>query len=43
MQISYQIAGVTVLVRKSDLVTVDWPFEDAMQFMLTAGLYKKTP
>lgn len=40
MQISYQIAGVTVLVRKSDLLYVDWPFEDAMQFMLTAGLYK---
>jgi len=40
MQISYQIAGVTILVRKSDLVYVDWPFEDAMQFMLTAGLYK---
>lgn len=40
MQVSYQIAGVTLLVRKSDLIYVDWPFEDAMQFMLTAGLYK---
>lgn len=42
MQVSYQIAGVTLLVRKADLIYVDWPFEDAMQFMLTAGLYKST-
>ncbi|WP_028671450.1 DUF502 domain-containing protein [Saccharospirillum impatiens] len=42
MQVSYQIAGVTILVRRSDLIYVDWPFEDAMQFMLTAGLYKSS-
>lgn len=38
MQLSYQVAGVTVLVKKSDLTYVDWPFEDAMRFMLTAGI-----
>jgi len=38
MQLSYQIAGVTTLVKKADLIYVDWPFEDAMRFMLTAGI-----
>lgn len=38
MQLSYQVAGVTTLVRKSDLTFVDWPFEEAMRFMLTAGI-----
>jgi uncharacterized membrane protein len=42
IQVSYQIAGLTVLTRKSDLIYVDWSFEDAMQFMLTAGLSKST-
>lgn len=38
MQLSYQVAGVTTLVKKSDLTYVDWPFEEAMRFMLTAGI-----
>jgi uncharacterized membrane protein len=38
MQLSYQVAGVTTLVKKSDLTFVDWPFEEAMRFMLTAGI-----
>jgi uncharacterized membrane protein len=38
MQLSYQVAGVTTLVKKSDLKYVDWPFEEAMRFMLTAGI-----
>ena len=38
MQLSYQIAGVTTLVKKTDLIYVDWPFEEAMRFMLTAGI-----
>jgi uncharacterized membrane protein len=38
MQLSYQVAGVTTLVRQADLTPVDWPFEDAMRFMLTAGI-----
>ena len=43
MQLSYQIAGVTTLVKKSDLIYVDWPFEDAMRFMLTAGISQTEP
>jgi uncharacterized membrane protein len=38
IQMSYQVAGVTSLVKRSDLIYVDWPFEDAMRFMLTAGI-----
>lgn len=38
LQLSYQVAGVTTLVKKSDLIYVDWSFEDAMRFMLTAGI-----
>jgi len=38
LQLSYQVAGVTSLVRRSELIYVDWPFEEAMRFMLTAGI-----
>lgn len=38
IQISYQVAGITTLVRRSELIEVDWSFEDAMRYMLTAGL-----
>ncbi len=37
-QLSYQIAGVTSLVRREDLIEVDWSVEDALRFMLTAGV-----
>ncbi|AJQ93315.1 DUF502 domain-containing protein [Gynuella sunshinyii] len=37
-QLSYQIAGVTILAKKSDLIFVDWSFEEAVRFMLTAGI-----
>ncbi|UJF20428.1 DUF502 domain-containing protein [Shewanella sp. OMA3-2] len=37
-QLSYQMAGVTTLVRREDLIEVDWSFEDAMRFNLTAGI-----
>jgi len=37
-QLSYQIAGVTSLVKREDLIAVDWSFEDAMRFNLTAGI-----
>jgi len=38
IQMSYQVAGITSLVKRSDLIYVDWSFEDAMRFMLTAGI-----
>ncbi|GGX38595.1 DUF502 domain-containing protein [Saccharospirillum salsuginis] len=37
-QVSYQIAGMTVLVRRSDLIEVDWSFDEALKFMVTAGI-----
>ena len=37
-QLSYQIAGITVLVDKKDLINLDWSFEEAMKFNLTAGI-----
>ena len=38
-QLSYQIAGVTSLVKRDALIFVDWSFEDAMRFNLTAGIF----
>lgn len=37
-QISYQVAGITLLVRQSDLIEVDWSFNEAMTYMITAGI-----
>ncbi|NKF50322.1 DUF502 domain-containing protein [Shewanella sp. WXL01] len=42
-QLSYQMAGVTSLVRKQDLIEVDWSFEEAMRFNLTAGISTTKP
>ncbi|NMH64491.1 DUF502 domain-containing protein [Shewanella salipaludis] len=41
-QLSYQMAGVTSLVKREDLIPVDWSFEEAMRFNLTAGI-SQTP
>ena len=41
-QLSYQIAGVTTLVRREDLIFVDWSVGDALRFMLTAGVSQTT-
>ncbi|MGI2854670.1 DUF502 domain-containing protein [Shewanella algae] len=41
-QLSYQMAGVTSLVQREDLIMVDWSFEEAMRFNLTAGI-SQTP
>lgn len=37
-QLSYQVAGVTSLVLRDELIEVDWSFEEAMRFNLTAGI-----
>jgi uncharacterized membrane protein len=37
-QLSYQVAGVTSLVKRADLIEVNWSFEEAMRFNLTAGI-----
>jgi uncharacterized membrane protein len=36
------MAGVTSLVKREDLIMVDWSFEEAMRFNLTAGI-SQTP
>lgn len=36
--LSYQVAGVPNLVKESEIIGVDWDFEGAMRFMLTAGV-----
>ncbi|ROS05093.1 putative membrane protein [Sinobacterium caligoides] len=41
-QLSYQIAGVTSLVKREDLTVVDWSFEEAMRYSLTAGITSTT-
>ncbi|BCV37005.1 MULTISPECIES: DUF502 domain-containing protein [unclassified Shewanella] len=41
-QLSYQMAGVTSLVKREDLIMVNWSFEEAMRFNLTAGI-SQTP
>ncbi|WP_025820043.1 DUF502 domain-containing protein [Shewanella marina] len=41
-QLSYQMAGVTSLVKREDLILVDWSFEEAIRFNLTAGI-SQTP
>lgn len=41
-QLSYQIAGVTTLVKREELTEVDWSFEEAMRFNLTAGITTST-
>ena len=38
IQISYQVAGLTVLARRSELIEVDWTFDEALAFMVTAGI-----
>lgn len=35
---SYMIGGHTIFVPKEDLTLVDWSFEDAMRFAITAGV-----
>lgn len=35
---SYMIGGHTLFVPKEDLTLVDWSFEDAMRFAITAGV-----
>lgn len=41
MPISYQMAGMTVLVAKENITPVSWSFEDAMRFVVTAGVGHK--
>lgn len=42
IQISYQVAGLTILARRSQLIEVDWSFDEALAFMVTAGINRST-
>lgn len=38
LPMSYMVGGYTLIVPRSQLQTLDWSFEDAMRFALTAGV-----
>lgn len=38
LPMSYMVGGYTLLIPRSRLTVVDWSFEDAMRFALTAGV-----
>lgn len=38
MPMSYMVGGYTLFISQSKLTPVDWSFEDAMRFALTAGV-----
>lgn len=39
---SYQLGGYTLLVARDRLTELDWPVEQAMRFVLTAGIGRRT-
>jgi uncharacterized membrane protein len=38
---SYQIGGYTVMVPAEQLIALDMPMEQAMRFVMTAGIIEK--
>ncbi len=40
LPMSYMVGGYTVLIEKDKVKAVDWSFEEAMRFALTAGVSK---
>jgi uncharacterized membrane protein len=43
LPMSYQIGGYTLLVRKAEVEILDIPVEQAMRFVLTAGIRRQQP
>ncbi|MCR9259278.1 MAG: DUF502 domain-containing protein [Pseudomonadaceae bacterium] len=43
LPMSYQVGGYTVLVSKADVEILDIPVEQAMRFVLTAGIRRQRP
>ncbi len=43
LPMSYMVGGYTILIEKDKVKPVDWTFEEAMRFALTAGVSQKTP
>jgi len=41
LPMSYMVGGYTVLVEKDKVKVIDWSFEEAMRFALTAGVSQK--
>lgn len=42
LPMSFQMGGFTVLVPRSRLTVLDWSLEEAMRFVVTAGIQRKT-
>lgn len=42
LPMSYMVGGYTILIEKDKVKPVDWSFEEAMRFALTAGVSKNT-
>jgi uncharacterized membrane protein len=40
---SYQVGGYTLLVPKAEIEILDIPVEQAMRFVLTAGIRRQQP
>jgi len=41
LPMSYMVGGYTILVDRDKVKVVDWSFEEAMRFALTAGVSQK--
>lgn len=41
LPMSYMVGGYTVFIERSQVTPVDWSFEEAMRFALTAGVSQK--
>jgi uncharacterized membrane protein len=41
LPMSYQLGGYTVLVPRDRVTALDWPIEEAMRFVLTAGIRRQ--
>ncbi|MCX7552995.1 DUF502 domain-containing protein [Marinicella sp. S1101] len=42
LPMSYMVGGYTILVKRDKVKAVDWSFEEAMRFALTAGVSKES-
>ncbi len=41
LPMSYMVGGYTILIERNKVQTIDWSFEEAMRFALTAGVSQK--
>ena len=41
LPMSYMVGGYTILIEREKVKVIDWSFEEAMRFALTAGVSQK--